>query len=868
MPLIGVTLLCFPAVLLCAGAFLADFNETHVYNPNWPPHARFHNGQTMSMAAALGAATLWYAIRSAYLPTPTQKRDSLFTAAIIGSMYAITGLSAILYPGSAGCDPGLCGPEGTFVQKYVFGPPLLVTWIGYALEAKKMVHPVADSYCSMPKYLDSVSRDQKYDYYVCMVVRLAKFFCDDGFLYILLPPTEYLVDVWTLEKSFRGAKLGSRVCSAKTESATATHDAKPTKEGELTRPCNSISTPIPLLQPRTMEQYLREWRKNALNKNQHEAAIFIGDKLLALTNSDGDAYWLAQAHFSTGNYTRALSFLHRADLTTRDASARYFAALCLIRQSKFEDALSLLGDVNPTQYIKAPGSARRKLQHGGRNGNANGLSRDGKALQRIDPAEDRMREDVATTRAEAAMCYLRGQCHAKQNAFDRAKECYKVAVRIDVQCFEAFDALMKNSLMTPAEEWDFLQSLDFDTIVVGDGSDPSASQEAAEFTKLLYTTRLGKYGHRDEFAVAIETLSTHYKLASNPDIALSKATHFFTQCRFREALELTTSVLDQDPHNFPTMPIHLACLYELGQKNLLYLISHKLADSHPEEPCTYLAIGVYYLSINQIASARRFFSKASILDPHFGPAWIGFAHTFAHEGEHDQAISAYSTATRLFQGTHLPNMFLGMQNLQLGNLKLAKDYLEVSKTLCSEDPLLLNELGVVFYQEGDLPKAIEMFETALGISADVGSSASTWISTRANLGHALRRLGHLNEALDEFNQVLREGGKDAATFSAKGLVLMEMNNIKDAMIALHEALALAPQDPVATDLLTRAMAAMEEEPVMDERVGREFDRRVEEIKPSSLRGRRGKVRRLRGQQAEEVHSHLGEGESMVVDEDD
>lgn len=53
-------------------------------------------------------------------------------------MYAITGLSAILYPGSAGCDPGLCGPEGTFVQKYVFGPPLLVTWIGYALEVRKL----------------------------------------------------------------------------------------------------------------------------------------------------------------------------------------------------------------------------------------------------------------------------------------------------------------------------------------------------------------------------------------------------------------------------------------------------------------------------------------------------------------------------------------------------------------------------------------------------------------------------------------------------------------------------------------------------------------------------------------------------------
>ena len=42
-------------------------------------------------------------------------------------------------------------------------------------------------------------------------------------------------------------------------------------------------------------------------------------------------------------------------------------------------------------------------------------------------------EETANRRFEAAMCFLRGICYAKQNAFDRAKECYKDAVRIDVQ---------------------------------------------------------------------------------------------------------------------------------------------------------------------------------------------------------------------------------------------------------------------------------------------------------------------------------------------------------------------------------------------------------------------------------------------------
>jgi anaphase-promoting complex subunit 6 len=542
------------------------------------------------------------------------------------------------------------------------------------------------------------------------------------------------------------------------------------------------------------------------------------------------------------------------------------AALCYIKQNKYDEALTLLGDKNPTHLFKAPGSERRKLQH--ITGNLrNGSVKDSKAVQRKDRSEERDQEDIANVRAEAAMCFLRGSCFAKQNAFDRAKECYKDAVRIDVQCFEAFDALMKNSLMSPAEEWDFLESLNYDTITVGDGTNPSASQEAAAFTKLLYTTRLSKYGHSADFTAATETLSTHYNLASNPDISLANASLLFTQCRFRDALALTSQILETDPYNFPTMPIHLACLHELGEKNALYLLAHTLADSHPQEPCTYLAIGIYYLTINQIASARRFFSKASILDPHFGPAWIGFAHTFAAEGEHDQAISAYSTATRLFQGTHLPNLFLGMQNLQLGNLRLAKEYLKVAWDLCQEDPLLLNELGVVFYHEEDMGKAINVFESALKIAQDIGSEPRAWIATRANLGHAYRRLGQLDKALEQFDEVLRQGGKDAAVFSAKGLILLEMGEPAKATVALHEALATSPQDPVATDLLGRAMDAFEDVSVLQGRDEEEFEVRIAE---ASATARRRGGRRRRDVRAISGLDIVGEGggESMVVDEED
>ena len=34
-----------------------------------------------------------------------------------------------------------------------------------------------------------------------------------------------------------------------------------------------------------MEKYLREWRQDAVNKHQYDTAIFVADKLLAITGA-------------------------------------------------------------------------------------------------------------------------------------------------------------------------------------------------------------------------------------------------------------------------------------------------------------------------------------------------------------------------------------------------------------------------------------------------------------------------------------------------------------------------------------------------------------------------------------------------------
>lgn len=125
----GRVLMSLGATVAGVGPYLADWNETHIHNPNWPPHAKFHNAQTMSMGLALCGTTLYH----------LWKRDShpqqhLTSAAITGSMYWLTQISALAYPGSASVDPP---QKARYAQAVVAIPALTATALGYALERRR-----------------------------------------------------------------------------------------------------------------------------------------------------------------------------------------------------------------------------------------------------------------------------------------------------------------------------------------------------------------------------------------------------------------------------------------------------------------------------------------------------------------------------------------------------------------------------------------------------------------------------------------------------------------------------------------------------------------------------------------------------------
>ena len=134
----GKVMISTVALVAPLGGVAADWNETHVHNPNWPPHAKFHNGQTLAFAFELSALSLWQLWRRSSRP-----HNALRWGTLLAGLYWAAQAPAILVPGAALADPEYAGKEPRIagipanqltMQAAVIWPVLAA---GYALAATR-----------------------------------------------------------------------------------------------------------------------------------------------------------------------------------------------------------------------------------------------------------------------------------------------------------------------------------------------------------------------------------------------------------------------------------------------------------------------------------------------------------------------------------------------------------------------------------------------------------------------------------------------------------------------------------------------------------------------------------------------------------
>jgi len=103
-------LLTVCAIFTLVGAYWADvvspFAAEHIFNPRWPPHAKFHDAQYISMSiliACVAFALIWR--RDTHRPA-----DQIIAGAVLASPW-LGMFGALLFPGTAMFDPEFDRPE-------------------------------------------------------------------------------------------------------------------------------------------------------------------------------------------------------------------------------------------------------------------------------------------------------------------------------------------------------------------------------------------------------------------------------------------------------------------------------------------------------------------------------------------------------------------------------------------------------------------------------------------------------------------------------------------------------------------------------------------------------------------------------------
>ncbi len=93
----GRSLLTFAVAVFPAINVLADWNKTHIFNPTWPPHARFHAADMSVIVWSISAIAIWLLWRRSTEPEVGIKVALLISLALWSPFLYVT----LLVPGTS-----------------------------------------------------------------------------------------------------------------------------------------------------------------------------------------------------------------------------------------------------------------------------------------------------------------------------------------------------------------------------------------------------------------------------------------------------------------------------------------------------------------------------------------------------------------------------------------------------------------------------------------------------------------------------------------------------------------------------------------------------------------------------------------------
>ena len=508
--------------------------------------------------------------------------------------------------------------------------------------------------------------------------------------------------------------------------------------------------------------------------NQHASAAYWAEKVMILSGGDiEDVCLYVQSLFANHEYRRAVNLLENTPQLQQCSGLRYLAAKCLSACKSWEEVVSMLTP-QPDEEEEEENDSDKK-------------------------EEEVVLETLGNVKA--ASCVMLGRAYEALGNIQEAINSYKEALVEDVFCIEALDCLYNMHALTASDEESLISNLPFKK---------HCSVEEERMLRYLYHSKC-RYYKETKFRTPPESSSS---LSSSIDVLSNTAETLFNQMNVRECLNQTKQIMKQDSYHFPTILIHIPCCIITNATKDLYTLGHDLVKHFPTLPISWYAVSAYYFSTSKHAQARRYLTKSINLDAHFAHSHLLFGLSFTSEGEHDQAIAAFSHAARYLRGSHVPLMYLGKEYFVTNALPISTSFFKNALSLAPNDPILLQEVGVVLVSNGNYEKAEKYFRCTVTLLSNIDphTTLPVWEPVYNNLGHVLRKQGKHQDAIDCHMKALQLCPNESSTLTAIAFTYLLMEDFNKVIEFCNTSLRIKREDLVTIDLLQTAIKELANQP--------------------------------------------------------
>jgi predicted Zn-dependent protease len=142
-------------------------------------------------------------------------------------------------------------------------------------------------------------------------------------------------------------------------------------------------------------------------------------------------------------------------------------------------------------------------------------------------------------------------------------------------------------------------------------------------------------------------------------------------------------------------------------------------------------------------------------------------------GNGENALAAFESQLKTTPGDTIALYGKALALAQIGDYQNAENYLKNALEKDALNPVMLKELGRIYFLEGQYPKALQTLEGSVGLAPE--DSESLFYLSRTYM-----ELGNLDKAADGFNTILKRNPKETEVYLFLGNIYGMQENLGQA----------------------------------------------------------------------------------------